>query len=91
MDDEEQLTEDKNEAGAAAAGGDPLALEGSRGSEYGKNADLLYNQFELLSIVAKKNQIILLQARHLLLSSLFICADLFCGGCWLPCCHGYHT
>ena len=88
MDDEEQSMDEKNESGAAA-GGDPLALEGSRGSEYGKNADLLYNQFELLSIVARKNQIILLQARCLL--TQFVCADLFCAGCWLSCFHGCHT
>lgn len=40
---------------------DPAALMGSRGEKYGGGSPLLYEQFELVSPVAKRHQIILLQ------------------------------
>ena len=45
---------------------DPYALVGSRGAEYGGGCDLLYDQFELKSVVAKQHQIILLNVRILI-------------------------
>ena len=43
--------------------GDISALYGSHGPKYGGRCDLLYNQFELHSPVARKHQIILLQVK----------------------------
>eukprot|EP00731_Ephydatia_muelleri_P020647 Em0013g374a len=41
--------------------GDPDALKGSHGSRYGGDCDLLRDQFELYSLVSKKQQMCLLQ------------------------------
>ena len=41
--------------------GDPDALLGSHGAQYGGESDLLYDQFELHSSVTKKQQIVLLE------------------------------
>ena len=44
---------------------DTAALLGSRGDKYGGASALLYDQFELVSPVTKKHQIILLQVLKL--------------------------
>ena len=45
---------------------EPYALVGSRGVEFGggEGSQYLYEQFELMSTVAKKHQIILLQVNN---------------------------
>jgi WD40 repeat protein len=53
-DDEAQTKNDETQS-------EPYALYGSRASEYGASVELLYDQFELLSPVAKRHQIILLK------------------------------
>ena len=40
---------------------EPCALVGSRGDEYGGESEYLYDQFELVTTVAKEHQIVLLQ------------------------------
>lgn len=42
---------------------DPYTLVGSRRAEYGGTCDLLYDQFEMKSVVTKHHQIILLNVR----------------------------
>lgn len=44
---------------------DTAALLGSRGNKYGGASTLLYDQFELVSPVTKKQQIILLQVQDI--------------------------
>ena len=43
---------------------DMAALLGSRGDKYGGASALLYDQFELVSTVSKKQQIVLLQVQR---------------------------
>ena len=56
---------------------DPYALVGSRGAEYGGECDLLYDQFELKSVVAKQHQIILLNVRNgfPICAAYFLCSN----------------
>lgn len=44
---------------------DDAALLGSRGGDYEGGSSLLYDQFELVSTVAKKHQIILLKVSYI--------------------------
>lgn len=60
-DEEDLLGEEKEQTSSEEGPGDPDALRGSRGAQYGGECELLYSQFELHSPVAKKHQIELLQ------------------------------
>ena len=59
--DEDDLLEGAEQAQNGEEGpGDPDALLGSHGAQYGGGSELLYDQFQLHSVVAKKHQIVLL-------------------------------
>ena len=55
---------------------EPHALVGSRSEEYGGWSDLFYDQFELLSTVSKKHQIVLLKVPRLLMIKYRLYTDL---------------
>ena len=55
---------------------EPHALVGSRSEEYGGWSDLFYDQFELLSTVSKKHQIVLLKVPRLLMIKYGLYTDL---------------
>ena len=57
----EEEEEGEGDTHAQEEGEDAAALFGSHGPKYGGGCDLLYDQFELHSPVAKKHQIVLLQ------------------------------
>ena len=59
------MDDSKSSSSDVVAAADPAALMGSRGDKYGGECPLLYNQFELVSPVAKKHQIILLQVNNI--------------------------
>ena len=54
---------------------DPEAFVGSRGSQYGGESTLLYDQFQLHSSQKKNHQLILLKVRLVvsIVNSLFFC------------------
>ena len=60
-DEEDLLGEEKEQTSQEEGPGDPDALRGSRGAQYGGECELLYSQFELHSPIAKKHQMELLQ------------------------------
>lgn len=57
MEEEEDVKKDEKES-------EPHTLLGSRAAEYGAPTELLYDQFELLTPVTKRNQIVLIQVRY---------------------------
>ena len=61
--DEEELGE-KGKGQEEEEEGDPDALKGSHGAQYGGESELYYDQFELHSPVAKSHQIVLLEVSH---------------------------
>lgn len=61
QDEEDLLGEEKEQTSQEEGPGDPDALRGSRGAQYGGECELLYSQFELHSPIAKKHQMELLQ------------------------------
>ena len=60
-DEDDLLGEGREQASQEEGPGDPDALRGSRGAQYGGESELLYSQFELHSPATKKNQIELLE------------------------------
>ena len=74
--------------------GDPDALLGSHGAQYGGGSELLYDQFQLQSFVAKKHQTVLLEVSvrarrdansHVSLPAFHVTVIV------LPFCHLLHT
>ena len=70
----EEEEEGEGDTRAQEEGEDAAALFGSHGPKYGGGCDLLYNQFELHSPVAKKHQIVLLQVyTYMYKYPLYVC------------------
>lgn len=62
---------DEDQPGKEEEKGDSDALLGSHGPKYGGGCELLYDQFELHSPVAKKHQIVLLEVSDIVTCTLY--------------------